>query len=68
MVVEEIENNIEQVEPRNTVEVHLPDGRVLRGPRNSEIGIFFGAIPEFKTPPVVGAVVNGIVKSDSKVY
>lgn len=54
-------NGISQVaSPRATVEVHLPDGRVLSGPRNTPIGSFFKVLPEW-TPrdPIVGAVVNG---------
>ena len=32
---------IQITQPRDTVEVHLPDGRVLRGPRNAPIEVFF---------------------------
>jgi uridine kinase len=46
--------------PRTMVEVHLPDGRVLSGPRNAPIGSFFKALPEWnRHDPIVGAVVNG---------
>jgi len=46
--------------PRTTVEVHLPDGRVLCGPRNRPIASFFKALPEWNArDPIVGAVVNG---------
>jgi uridine kinase len=46
--------------PRPTVEVNLPDGRILCGPRNTSIGAFLKALPEWNThDPVVGAVVNG---------
>ncbi len=53
-------NEISQiVTPRTTVEVHLPDGRVLCGPRNLPIGAFFKALPEWtRHDPIVGAVVN----------
>jgi uridine kinase len=47
------------VAPRPIVEVHLPDGRVLSGPRNAQIGEFLKILPEFTNPPIVGAVVNG---------
>ncbi|MBN2547630.1 MAG: nucleoside kinase [Anaerolineales bacterium] len=47
------------VSPRPTVEVHLPDGRVLCGPRHAPIGDFLKALPEFEEPPIVGAIVNG---------
>ncbi len=50
--------DIRLVEPRATVEVHLPDKRVLSGPRNTEIGKLLYALPEASDPPIVGAVVN----------
>jgi len=54
-------NGISQVSPpRTTVEVHLPDGRVLSGPRNTPIGSFLKVLPEWNPhDPIVGAVVNG---------
>jgi uridine kinase len=45
------------IEPRNTVEIHLPDGRVLSGPRGATVGEFLSAI-EHETQ-FVGAIVNG---------
>jgi uridine kinase len=45
--------------PRATVEIHLPDGRVLSGPRNAPVGRFLSVLPDVKDPPVVGAVING---------
>ncbi|MBK9925819.1 MAG: TGS domain-containing protein [Anaerolineales bacterium] len=45
------------IEPRNIVEVHLPDGRVLSGPRGATVGEFLSAI-EHETQ-FVGAIVNG---------
>jgi len=44
--------------PRPEVEVHLPDGRVLSGPRGAKAGEFIGAIAESFAAPVVAAVVN----------
>ncbi len=53
-------SNISQAtEPRSTVEVHLPDGRILVGPRGSQIIDFFNSLPESNSPPIVGAVVDG---------
>jgi uridine kinase len=54
-------NGIEQVAaPRPTVEVRLPDGRTLCGPRNVPVGSFLKALPEWNQhDPIVGAVVNG---------
>ena len=46
--------------PRPTVEVHLPDGRILCGPRNRPIGTFLKILPEWNLhDPIMGAVVNG---------
>ena len=42
-----------------TVEVHLPDGRVLSGPRGAPVMVFIQALPECQDPPTVGAVING---------
>jgi uridine kinase len=49
---------IQPVSPRNTVEVHLPDGRVLSGPRNSTAGDFLKAAAQPSSAPLVAAVVN----------
>ncbi len=44
--------------PRNTVEIHLPDGRVLQGPRNLPVAEFLKALPDWENPLIVGAIVN----------
>lgn len=61
----------EKVKPQPTVEIHLPNGEVLRGPRGSMVGDFLAALnggPPSKgkysngsplPAPIVGAVVNG---------
>jgi uridine kinase len=46
------------VKPRETVEVHLPDGKVLSGPRGASAGDFLHALPQQPTNPIVAAVVN----------
>jgi uridine kinase len=60
-----------QVKPSPTVEIHLPNGDVLRGPRGAKVGEFLAQInggPPSEgnypngsplSPPIVGAVVNG---------
>lgn len=50
---------IQVVTPGPTVEVHLPDGRVLRGPRGATLERFLRTLPDADDPPIVGAVVNG---------
>ena len=61
--------------PRPTVEVLLPDGRILCGPRNRSIAAFLKSLPEWNQhDPIMGAVINGElrelthpVKLDSRV-
>lgn len=53
---------ISLVSMRPTVEVHLEDGRVLRGPRNASVGDFLNTLPEAQDPPIVGAIVNNVLK------
>jgi uridine kinase len=61
--------------PRATVEIHLPDGRILIGPRNVPVGSFLQELPEWGGPdPIVGAIVNGelreltyVIDMDSRV-
>jgi len=52
-------NPIQPVSPRATVEVHLPDGRVLSGPRRATAGEFLLADPGSGPAPLVAAIVNG---------
>jgi uridine kinase len=50
---------IQIVQPNTEIEVHLPDKRVLRGPRGASAGEFLQAIAAELPAPVVGAIVNG---------
>jgi len=43
---------------RRTVQVILKDGRVIQGLRSAPIVDFFKTLPEWKNPPIVGAVIN----------
>lgn len=40
------------------VEVHLPDGRSIRGPRGAEVRDFLSILPEEEKSLIVGAIVN----------
>ena len=51
-------SDIQQTEPRSSVEIHLPDGRVYSGPRGTPVGLFLKVLPEAENPPIMGAVVN----------
>jgi len=50
-------NKIKTISPRSEVEIHLPDGRVLSGPRGATVGEFLASIEH--EAQVVGAIVNG---------
>jgi uridine kinase len=52
-------SNFTFVVPRTTVEVHLPDKRVISGPRGASAGDFLRLVANETTAPIVGAVVNG---------
>lgn len=45
--------------PRETVEIHLVDNRILSGPRGGKLIDFLKVLPEWQSPPIVGAVVDG---------
>jgi len=45
-------------QPRPEVEVHLPDGRVLSGPRGAKVGEFLNVVADSFEAPIVGAIVN----------
>ena len=47
------------VKPRRSVEIHLPDGRVISGPRGAAVGFFLRKLPEWQDPPIVAAIING---------
>ncbi len=54
--------NISIVNPRTTVEIYLPDGRALEGPRYTPVGEFLKKLPEWDNPPIVASVVNGLLR------
>lgn len=51
------DNRIAEVSARDTVQVHLPDGRVLEGRRGTHLGEFLIQIEDIEAP-VVGAIVE----------
>jgi uridine kinase len=63
---------IQIIPPRSSVEIHLPDGRVLSGPRGANVGEFLNAVEH--EAEVVAAIVNGdlreltyLIKLESRV-
>ncbi len=53
-----LNDEIKLVTPRAVVEIHLPDGRVLCGPRGTPVAKFLCSLPEWRDIPPMGAVVN----------
>jgi uridine kinase len=51
-------NAIQFVTPRETVEVHLADGRVLQGPRGTVVGKFLQEGNGLEDAPLVAAILN----------
>lgn len=54
-----VSNAFRLVSPRSDVEIHLPDGRVISGPRGSRVGDFLQVIAADLPAPAVAAIVNG---------
>lgn len=51
--------NIRITQPCAEIQVHLPDGRVLAGPRGGQVGSFLKAITQDLPAPPVAAIING---------
>ncbi len=51
--------SIKKTSPRETVQIHLPDGMVLEGPRHAPVGQFLQSIAGDLSAPLMGAVING---------
>ncbi len=47
------------ISARKTIEIVLPDGRVYTGARGSSLLELLKMLPEWETPPIMGAIVNG---------
>lgn len=44
------------------IQIHLPDGRVISGPRGTKIEDFLRIMEDESSPQIVGAVVNGALR------
>ena len=53
------EPKIHLTQLRPEVEVHLPDGRLLSGPRGAKVGDFLHSVVGSFDAPIVAAIVNG---------
>jgi uridine kinase len=49
---------IKIVQPNKNVELHLPDGRVLSGPRGTQVGEFLRQVKDDFGAPIVAAIIN----------
>lgn len=50
--------SIKITQPGNEIELHLPDGRVLSGPRGAQVGEFLQAVRDDFFAPIVAAIIN----------
>jgi uridine kinase len=50
--------SIKIVQPNKNVELHLPDGRVLSGPRGTQVGEFLHQVKDDFSAPIVAAIIN----------
>jgi len=56
----EKEKNLQFIsKKRENIQIILPDGRIISGKRGSTIGDLFSLLDEWKSAPIVGAVVEG---------
>jgi uridine kinase len=58
-MVEFMSEKILSVSPRQSVEVHLPDNKVLSGPRGTSVGEFLLKAEDDSSAPIMAAIVNG---------
>jgi uridine kinase len=54
--------SIEVIQPRVDVELHLPDGRILSGPRGMAVGEFLKHVRDDFSAPIVAAVINNEIR------
>ena len=49
---------IQITQPNPIIEIHLPNGKTLTGPRGTKVGEFFAQVQDDFSAPVVAAVIN----------
>jgi uridine kinase len=49
---------IQVIQPSSEVHLHLPDGRVLSGPRGAQVGEFLKTVKDDFSAPIVAAIIN----------
>lgn len=50
--------SIQITQPNPTVQIHLPNGKTLTGPRGTKVGDFLAQVQEDFSAPVVAAIIN----------
>lgn len=50
--------SIQITQPNSLIEIHLPNGKTLTGPRGTKVGEFFAQVQDDFSAPVVAAVIN----------
>ncbi len=50
--------SINIVQPSSEVQLHLPDGRTLSGPRGTQVGEFLKQVQDDFSAPIVAAIIN----------
>ncbi len=50
--------SIQITQSSKNVELHLPDGRVLSGPRGTQVGEFFSKVKDDFAAPIVAVIIN----------
>ncbi|WKZ35917.1 MAG: nucleoside kinase [Anaerolineales bacterium] len=50
--------SIKITKPNPNIEVHLPDGRTLSGPRGTPVGAFLAQVRDDFSAPIVAAIIN----------
>ena len=49
---------IQITQPNTNIEIHLPNGKTLSGPRGTQIGEFFAKVKDDFPAPIVAAIIN----------
>lgn len=49
---------IEITQPNTNIEIHLPNGKTLSGPRGTQIGEFLAKVKDDFSAPIVAAIIN----------
>jgi len=54
--------SIQITQPAKNVEVHLPNGRTLSGPRGTQVGEFLAKVKDDFSAPIVAAIINNQIR------